>query len=50
MLPTVVLVKDGNIELLQKNMHCHLLSHFVTFLGAKLMKIDWNNKIHLIEL
>lgn len=50
MLPTVVLIKGENRELPQNDMQCHLLSHFVTFLGAKLMRVDWNNKIHLKEL
>lgn len=50
MLPTVVLIKGEDKELLQNNMQCHLLPHFVTVVGAKLMRVDWNNKIHLKEL
>ena len=50
MLPTVVLIKGENRELPQNDMQCHLLSHFVTLLGAKLMRVDWNDKIHLKEL
>lgn len=43
-LSIVVVTKDRNTELLQKNIHCHRLSHFATFLGARLMKVNWNNK------